>query len=163
MAAYQADQIFVDDEQLARVICNTIHQQPVLLPNLCHEMLAEGVNKLLFAVPPEEISQALQTLRSITQERAHVLQSDISYVELIPQEADKGKALRWLAHYLGVPRELVMAIGDQESDINMIEWAGIGVAMGNAAEKVKAAANWIAPSIEQDGAAVAIEHFVLRD
>ena len=56
-----------------------------------------------------------------------------------------------------------MAIGDNFNDVEMLEYAGIGVAMGNAPEDVKAIAQWVAPSIEQDGAAAAIEELLLRN
>lgn len=54
-----------------------------------------------------------------------------------------------------------MTIGDNFNDLEMIEYAGIGVAMGNAPAEVKAVARWSAPSVEEDGAAAAIEKFVL--
>jgi hypothetical protein len=83
------------------------------------------------------------------------------FVEVNPLGADKGSALKMLAADLGIPRERVMAIGDQGNDATMIEWAGLGVAMGNANEVTQAVADWIAPHIDEDGAAVAIERFVL--
>jgi hydroxymethylpyrimidine pyrophosphatase-like HAD family hydrolase len=54
-----------------------------------------------------------------------------------------------------------MAIGDQDNDTDMVAWAGLGVAMGNATPGVKAAARHVVPSIGEDGAAEAIERFVL--
>jgi hypothetical protein len=55
-----------------------------------------------------------------------------------------------------------MAIGDHDNDETMLSWAGVGVAMGNGSPRAKAAADWIAPEISADGAAVAIERFALR-
>lgn len=54
-----------------------------------------------------------------------------------------------------------MTIGDNANDIEMVKYAGIGVAMGNGAEELKLCADWIAPPIEADGAAVALEKFIL--
>jgi hydroxymethylpyrimidine pyrophosphatase-like HAD family hydrolase len=54
-----------------------------------------------------------------------------------------------------------MAIGDNFNDVEMLEYAGLGVAMGNAPEQVQALAQWVAPDVEEDGAATAIETFVL--
>jgi hydroxymethylpyrimidine pyrophosphatase-like HAD family hydrolase len=54
-----------------------------------------------------------------------------------------------------------MAIGDNFNDVEMLEYAGLGVAMGNAPDGVKAIAKWVAPGVEQDGAAAAIEAFIL--
>ena len=54
-----------------------------------------------------------------------------------------------------------MAVGDQDNDVPMITWAGVGVAMGNSSPAAKAAADWVAPPLAEDGAAAAIERFVL--
>jgi hydroxymethylpyrimidine pyrophosphatase-like HAD family hydrolase len=54
-----------------------------------------------------------------------------------------------------------MAVGDQDNDASMIAWAGLGVAMGNGSPAVKAIADWVAPPLAEDGAAVAIERFIL--
>jgi hydroxymethylpyrimidine pyrophosphatase-like HAD family hydrolase len=56
-----------------------------------------------------------------------------------------------------------MAVGDQDNDVSMIAWAGLGVAMGNASPEAKAVADVIAPSLEADGAAWAIERYVLGE
>jgi len=75
---------------------------------------------------------------------------------------NKGNGVRYLAEeLLGLSSSNVMTIGDNFNDIEMLEYAGIGVAMGNAPADVKAVAKWVAPSVEQDGAAAAIEEFVL--
>jgi len=55
-----------------------------------------------------------------------------------------------------------MAIGDNDNDADMVAWAGLGVAMGNASPAVKAGAGYVAPPIEEDGAAEAIERFILE-
>ena len=74
---------------------------------------------------------------------------------------DKGSGLLHLLERLQIAPQRVLAVGDNENDIPMLKIAGMGVAMGQATAKVKAAAQWIAPSIAQDGAAVAMEKFVL--
>jgi 5-amino-6-(5-phospho-D-ribitylamino)uracil phosphatase len=81
----------------------------------------------------------------------------------LPHGVHKGHGLAWLAERLGIEQSRTMGIGDSEADIPMLRWAGLGVAMGNAAPDVKAAADWVAPSLEEDGAAVAIERFVLEE
>ena len=75
---------------------------------------------------------------------------------------NKGRGLSWLAAHLNIAQGEVMAVGDSEADIPMLEWAGVGVAMGNACEAAKQAADWIAPALNEDGAAVAIKKFALE-
>ena len=75
-------------------------------------------------------------------------------LEINSSEASKGNALRTLAEMLGIPMSRVMAIGDNQNDISMLKEAGVSVAMGNAQEDVKAAADHVALTNEEDGAAV---------
>jgi hydroxymethylpyrimidine pyrophosphatase-like HAD family hydrolase len=62
---------------------------------------------------------------------------------------------------LGLQAEEVMVIGDNFNDLTMLDYAGLGVAMGSAPEAVKAVADWVAPEVEADGVAVAITKFLL--
>ncbi len=82
-------------------------------------------------------------------------------LEINHKDATKGNGLKALAAYLGVPREETMAFGDGENDISMLEAAGIGVAMGNAEDSVKEAADLVTLENDRDGVAYAIETQVL--
>ncbi|MDR1307221.1 MAG: Cof-type HAD-IIB family hydrolase [Treponema sp.] len=78
-------------------------------------------------------------------------------IELMPAGISKGEALKTAAAKLGIPMTEVMAIGDSDNDREMIREAGIGVAMGNALDTVKAEADRITGFCDEDGAAAAIE------
>jgi Cof subfamily protein (haloacid dehalogenase superfamily) len=99
-------------------------------------------------------------------ERTEYPARDLSILDLLPREVSKGAALKKLAAHLGVEREEVMAIGDNWNDVEMLEWAGQGVLMGNAAVELRAMAEkrgWeLAPSNDQDGVAVVLEAAVAR-
>ena len=82
-------------------------------------------------------------------------------VEGIPAGLSKATGLAWLAEYLGIGREAVLAVGDNDNDAAMLAWAGVGVAMGNSSPAALAAADWVAPSVAEDGAAAALEKFAL--
>jgi hypothetical protein len=82
-------------------------------------------------------------------------------VEGIPAGLSKATGLAWLAGYLGIGREAVLAVGDNDNDAAMLAWAGVGVAMGNSSPAALAAADWVAPSVAQDGAAAALQKFAL--
>lgn len=82
-------------------------------------------------------------------------------VEINETHANKGEALLALAAHLGVDRARTAAFGDGLNDLPMIEAAGIGIAMENGAEEVKAAAGQIVPSCDEDGVAEGIERFCL--
>ena len=66
-----------------------------------------------------------------------------------------------MVDYLNINIDEVMAVGDSFNDLATFEVAGFSVAMGNAPDEVKAQADWVAPSVNEDGVAVAIEKFVL--
>jgi Cof subfamily protein (haloacid dehalogenase superfamily) len=85
-----------------------------------------------------------------------------TFLEAANTHVNKGNAVRYLAEeMLGLESHHVMTIGDNFNDVEMLDYAGISVAMGNAPPEVQAIANWVAPSIELDGAAIAIEKFLL--
>lgn len=95
------------------------------------------------------------------QSRLTVIRSTAHNLEFINKTTSKGEALLRLADYLGIAHEDTMAIGDQENDTTMIEMAGLGVAMGNAIEKIKAIADDITTSNNENGVAVALQRHVL--
>lgn len=82
-------------------------------------------------------------------------------LEFTRADANKGVGLRKLAEILGVNPDATMAIGDTENDLAIIEAAGIGVAMRNATDAVKARADYVTTTNTKDGVAAAIEHFIL--
>lgn len=85
-----------------------------------------------------------------------------TFLEAANTHVNKGNAVRYLAEeMLGLESHHVMTIGDNFNDVEMLDYAGISVAMGNAPTEVQAIANWVAPSIELDGAAVAMKKFLL--
>lgn len=82
------------------------------------------------------------------------------YLEYCPLGANKGYGVEYLCQFLGVPAEHAIAIGDEENDISMIRKAGIGVAMKNAVDKVKEAADYVSENDNNhDGVAEVIEKF----
>ena len=91
---------------------------------------------------------------------------DITILDLLPPGVSKASALEKLAALLGVDRKETMAIGDNWNDVAMLEWAGQGVLMGNAAEELRTMAEmrgWkLAPPNNEDGVAVVLEAAIAR-
>lgn len=83
-------------------------------------------------------------------------------IEVNAKGVNKGRGLMILGELLGIHREEIMAVGDGSNDIAMLREAGLGVAMENATEAVKAAADVVTLSNDQEGAAAAIEKYVLQ-
>jgi Cof subfamily protein (haloacid dehalogenase superfamily) len=158
---YKHDRLFVTNAEYFAVSAHLVGFAPTHAPDLCAVIAGEDPDKVLFMVEPEQTASVLTEITTLVGARATVVQSHAQFVEVNPLGADKGSGLAWLANHLGIAREHVMAIGDQHNDSTMLQWAGFSVAMGNAREDLKALADWVAPTVEEDGAAVAIEQFVL--
>jgi len=82
-----------------------------------------------------------------------VCSSTVKNIEIASPGGGKGQALKWLAEYLGLEKEQVMAFGDHVNDLDMLAAAGVGVALGNGEPEVKAAADLVAPPCAEDGLA----------
>jgi Cof subfamily protein (haloacid dehalogenase superfamily) len=97
------------------------------------------------------------------QDTLHITTSVPIFLEATQSGVNKGSAIDYIAtKLLGISAANVLAIGDNFNDVEMIDYAGIGVAMGNAPDDVRAIADWVAPHIEADGVAAAIEKFILN-
>jgi Cof subfamily protein (haloacid dehalogenase superfamily) len=87
--------------------------------------------------------------------------SEINYLEILPPAVSKGTALRVVAERLRIAREQIIAVGDNLNDLAMIEYAGVGVAMGNAPETLRARADFVAPTNDDHGLQEVIARFIL--
>lgn len=120
-------------------------------------MGAEKVN--LMCIYPEVRSAVEQALKDID---VCAVWASATSMEITHKAANKGSGLLALCRLLDIPKEHVMALGDSGNDIAMLKTAGLGIAMGNAPDFVKAAAQAITETNGNDGAAIAIERYVLN-
>lgn len=159
---YADDDIFLCDASHPRTSYYALLGEDFQIVNSWKTALDSHIpDKVLFVALPEEIPAIGDLLRAEVDGKAQVVRSHERFIEVVPLGVDKGSGLARLADHLGVPREAVLAVGDHENDVPMIQWAGIGVAMGNAVPAAQQAARWIAPPLTEDGAAAALERFVL--
>jgi Cof subfamily protein (haloacid dehalogenase superfamily) len=154
---YQTTQLYSDD-YYARWFSLPLHRVDDLLAALP----AAPVKFIAIAPDQTTADQIERELGGLAAGRYQVTRSHAWFVEGLGQGVSKGDALARVAAQLGLRREEVMAIGDSGNDRAMVEWAGLGVAMGNASPDVVAVANVVAPSLAEDGAAWAIERFALN-
>ncbi|HEY9744812.1 MAG TPA: Cof-type HAD-IIB family hydrolase [Oculatellaceae cyanobacterium] len=115
----------------------------------------------IMVIDDDRVDLLLQDLSRNYTGKLTFCRSRSNFCEIIDVAASKWNALKALADEWGIRPEEIMAIGDQGNDLSMITQAGVGVAMGNAPDDVKCCADYVAPPIDQDGAAEAIERFVL--
>lgn len=119
-----------------------------------------GTNKLIVVSDEREqlfrVQQRFEKIPGI-----EISSSGLNNLEIMPLGCNKGAAVAELAGKLGITRDQVMTFGDYDNDLPMIEWAGMGVAMGNGCKKVKTAAKFITRTNAEDGVGWAIRKIAL--
>lgn len=116
----------------------------------------------MFLAQPEELDSFEAQFGDVLSQRFSAVRSQPVIFETMPKGTTKATALKELTEKLGFLPEEVMAIGDANNDIEMLEFAGLGVAMGNASDYVKSLADAVTDSNEENGVATAIERFILN-
>ncbi|MDR2007187.1 MAG: Cof-type HAD-IIB family hydrolase [Acidaminococcales bacterium] len=125
--------------------------------------LSAPPDKLLFVVDPAEKPAVARAIERKFSGRVFITSSSPRFIEIVCPGVNKGEALAFIARLLRVERQAVMACGDSFNDLEMLNFAGLSVAVDNAAPEVKAAADFVSLSNDKDGVAVAIEKYVLQD
>jgi len=124
-------------------------------------LLAEDPHKILIIGGRERVT-ALQRAVQETGLPVHAVQSEPIYLEILPPGVSKGEALRAMLAALDVPAAETIAVGDNWNDVEMIEAAGLGVAMGHAPEGVRARADYVCGTADEGAVQEVLERFVLR-
>lgn len=111
---------------------------------------------------PDKVARLIDRLQPKYVNSLNITSSNPEFIEVVNPDVNKGKTLYEFAEKLwGIMPENIMAIGDGNNDFDMINQAGVGVAMGNATDKVKAAAKFITDTVDNYGAVKAIEKYLL--
>lgn len=124
--------------------------------------IPETAIKAMMMGHPEHLKQVEKALRPVVENELYMTLTKPFFLEFMNPNVDKGKSLCVLAQKLGVSMEQVIAVGDSYNDLTMLNAAGLGVAMGNAVEAVKQAADYETDDNEHDGVARVVERFFLK-
>ncbi|XVE70981.1 hypothetical protein DITRI_Ditri10aG0113600 [Diplodiscus trichospermus] len=141
---------------------HTVYHEPKaeIMPSVEHLVAAADTQKLIFFDTAEGIADNLRPYWSqATRDCASVVQAVPDMLEIVPFGTSKGSGVKMLLDHLGVDAKEMMAIGDGENDIEMLELASLGIALSNGSEKTKAVADVIGVSNEEDGVADAIYRY----
>ena len=162
--AIDEEAIYVPTETVGKY---SIHESELVGMPIVHQLYKDIPTdkefvKIMFVDEPEVLENLIEHLSEDFKSRYNIFRSAGFYLEVIHPEASKGKAVHHLADKLGLTRDEVMCLGDHENDRDMIEYAGLGVAMGNAIDSIKEIANFVTTTNDEDGVAVAVEKFVLN-
>lgn len=113
--------------------------------------------KILMSADPQKIHEIQAQIAAFLPESLSVVQTAAFYLEVIPRTINKGQGILDICHATGISPEEVIAFGDAENDIPMLRTAGMGVAMANADERVRTAADMVTLSNNDDGIAHALK------
>lgn len=135
--------------------------EPIIIKNV-DEIVSQGVTKLLWLDEPHKHIEYQRWLNeNLINRKINYCTSQPSFLEFMGEGVSKAVAMEKLGELLGVLREESIAVGDGFNDLEMIEYAGLGIAMENAPDEVKERADYITDSNDEDGVAKAIERFML--
>ncbi len=163
MNLYLNDTLYVDDitpEGTGYAELAGVKMHPV--GNLV-EFMKNDPNKILYIAAPDLLDRLKDELQKKFGKSMFITKSKQNYLEFMHPHATKGQALQALAGRFGIRQQEVMAFGDSYNDLDMLEFAGMGIAMGNAPEDVKRKADLVTGTNNGEGVAEVIERFVLGD
>lgn len=149
MSKYTEVEAEINDIEVKIIDMNTIKEDDVII-------------KVMMIDEPEILGPAFDKLPKEIFEKYTVVRSTPYFLEFLNKEANKGVGVELLAKHLGIKQEEIITMGDAGNDKHMIEYAGLGVAMGNAFDEIKEIANYITDTNENDGVAKTIEKFILE-
>ena len=119
-----------------------------------------SINKIFVSGEPEHMKEVERKMQERFGSQLNVFRSDPYYVELLPKYIDKGVAVDKLAKHLDIAKDKVMCVGDSNNDLPMLRYAGLGVAMGNAAKEIQEQADYVTGTNDEDGIVTLIEKFM---
>ena len=160
---YADDTLFVENKnELIEKYCSDRNITYKVIANFSGLEFA-GAHKLLaIDNDADKISELIEKLSLLYKGKAYITHSTPYFCEVSAPDATKGAAVDFLADLWNLKREEIFAIGDQDNDFELLERAGVKVAMGNSSEGLKKKADFITDSVEDDGFAKAVEKFVLK-
>jgi Cof subfamily protein (haloacid dehalogenase superfamily) len=119
--------------------------------------LDEPPTKLVCVGDPTELEGVEARMKAHFGDLLYISKSLPYFLEFAASGVTKGAGLDFLAAHMGFTRAQTIAFGDGENDVELVEWAGFGIAVENAHDRVKAVADWICPSAQEEGVAQVLE------
>jgi Cof subfamily protein (haloacid dehalogenase superfamily) len=124
--------------------------------------LDQPPTKLVVIEDPEVLDDLKQRMLARFDGRLYISKSLPYFLEFASPNVTKAAGLEFLAERIGFSRERTVAFGDGENDVELIDWADYGVAVANAHDRVKEVADFVCPSVDEEGVAQVLEAFLAR-
>ncbi|MGO4255085.1 HAD family hydrolase [Marmoricola sp. RAF53] len=123
------------------------------------EMISTDVSRVIIRDPDSTSEDFVNLAKQLGLHGTNYFIGWTAWLDLAPEGVSKASGLQWVCQELGVDAADVLAIGDGRNDIEMLTWVGRGVAMGQAPDVVKEAADAVVPTVREDGAAVELRRW----
>ena len=162
LQVYHNDTLFVKKDNQKIKDYSVLSNIPYTVVADFTEFIQKPLTKMLIIDEPTRLEQIIVDLKKLFGHKAHITKSKPHYLEILHLEGTKGHAVASLAAHFGCQLSEVIAIGDSWNDHEMLEVAGIGVAMGNAIDELKQIADYVTLSNNEEGVKHVIEKFVLN-
>ncbi|SHM42367.1 hypothetical protein SAMN05660826_00978 [Caldanaerovirga acetigignens] len=127
------------------------------------KLLKEAPTKIVISGNPEEIREFSKELTKDLEDGIYITSAIKDSIDILEGSVSKAKGLEVLSGILGIKREEIIAVGDNFNDLEMLRFAGLGVAMGNAPETVKQKADFVTAKNDEDGVAFLVESVLFPD
>jgi len=162
LQAYADDTLYVQEDNARVRAYAELSDVPYTVEPDFDALLSRPQTKLLIIDEPDKLDAAAAELGADIGGETYITKSKPHFLEFTHPEATKGHALRFLASHTGCAMEQTIAIGDSWNDRDMVQEAGLGVAMGNAVEALKRVADYVTLSNNEDGVKHVIERFIFQ-
>lgn len=121
-----------------------------------------AMSKFMMIDHPEVLDECIKKIPKEYYEKYTIVKSTPFFLEFLNKNANKGAGINLLSQKLGIKQDEIICVGDAGNDKHMIEYAGLGVAMGNATEEIKEIANYVTLTNDENGVAHVIDKFILE-
>lgn len=140
---------------------SNINQIPIIEGAIDDIDASTIIVKVMFIDEPKILDEIIPLIPASISEKYSILRSAPYFLEFLDKSVNKGVGVSAIVKELGYKSEEVICVGDAGNDLDMIRYAGLGVAMGNAFDEIKREADYITHTNEEDGVAYVIEKFML--
>ncbi|ADU30602.1 Cof-type HAD-IIB family hydrolase [Evansella cellulosilytica] len=160
--SYIGDTIITDKNNEYTEIEAKITGLPIKEVSSFIDTIQEPVVKVLMCHAPEKLVKVENKLKEELGDSLSIFRSKPYFLEFIEPGVTKGSSLEKLINHLGINRSEIIAVGDSYNDLEMIKFAGLGVAMGNAPEDIKEIADYVTDTNINEGVASVVEKYILN-
>lgn len=162
ISLYKDDDIYTSGTYNLHIHEEIDNTEPRIIKDL-RSAVDDSVIKIMFSSKNKSaLEYHSETIYQSYKDKLNIYFSLPWFTEVVHKDSNKRHALEYLSRHFGIKKEEVIAIGDNFNDMDMMQYAGLGVAMGNAPQYLKESADYVTLSNDEDGVRHVLEKFILN-